>query len=168
MPDSTLTRRPADALEEARLKHLDWLGYFLDSSIRIPGTGYRVGYDAVIGLVPGVGDLIGLALSAYLVLAAARYRLPATTLLRMMLNLGLEVVVGAIPLLGDLFDAGFKANLRNLALLHAHLEARRQGLARPSDRTFFVGVLLALGGVLALAGLLLFALLLAVQRLLGA
>ncbi|WP_437759441.1 DUF4112 domain-containing protein [Sorangium sp. So ce1389] len=168
MPVTPLTTlKTVDLLEEERLKRLNALGHFLDNAIRIPGVGYRVGYDAVIGLIPGVGDLIGFGLSVYIVLAATRYRLPASTLLRMVLNVGLETLIGTVPLLGDLFDATYKANARNLDLLRTHLAARSQGSARPSDARFYAGLLLALVGVLALAGLLLFTLVRAAQGLLG-
>ncbi|WP_437580543.1 DUF4112 domain-containing protein [Sorangium sp. So ce887] len=154
-------------LEEERLKRLNALGHFLDNAIRIPGVGYRVGYDALIGLVPGVGDLIGFGLSMYIVLSAARYRLPVSTVLRMMLNVGLETLFGTVPLLGDLFDAAYKSNARNLDLLRAHLVARAQLGARPSDRGFYAGLIVAVGCLLALAGLLLFSLTRALQALLA-
>ncbi|WP_437840002.1 DUF4112 domain-containing protein [Sorangium sp. So ce1153] len=168
MPVTPLTTlKTVDLLEDERLKRLNALGHFLDNAIRIPGVGYRVGYDAVIGLIPGVGDLIGFGLSVYIVLAATRYRLPASTLLRMVLNVGLETLIGTVPLVGDLFDATYKANARNLDLLRAHLAARSQGGALPSDARFYAGLLLALAGVLALAGLLIFTLVRAAQGLLG-
>lgn len=157
----------ATLLDDARLRRLDWLAYFLDNAIRVPGTQYRVGYDAVIGLVPGLGDIIGAALSVYLVLAATRYRLPTSTLLRMMLNVGLEALIGMIPLLGDLFDATYKANARNLALLHAHLEARGLGASGPSDRGFFWSVVLVMGGVFALIAMMIAGLIWTLRGLLG-
>ncbi|WP_437562871.1 DUF4112 domain-containing protein [Sorangium sp. So ce542] len=168
MPVTPLATLKTVDLEDERLKRLNALGHFLDNAIRIPGVGYRVGYDAVIGLIPGVGDLVGFGLSIYIVLAAARFRLPASTVLRMMLNVGLETLIGTIPVLGDLFDATYKANVRNLDLLRSHLAARAQGGARPSDLGFYAGVAVAVGGVLALTGLLLFSLVRALQGLLGA
>ncbi|WP_437971027.1 DUF4112 domain-containing protein [Sorangium sp. So ce260] len=168
MPVTPLTTlKTVELEEEERLKRLNALGHFLDNAIRIPGVGYRVGYDALIGLIPGVGDLIGFGLSIYIVLAAARYRLPVSTVLRMVLNVGLETLIGTVPLLGDLFDAAYKANARNLDLLRAHLAARAQGGARPSDLGFYAGLTVAVGGVLALTGLLLFSLIRALQALLG-
>ncbi|AUX42205.1 hypothetical protein SOCE26_036320 [Sorangium cellulosum] len=168
MPATPLTTLQTARPEDERLKRLTWLGHFLDNSIRIPGVGYRVGYDAVIGLIPGVGDLVGLGLSVYIVLAATRYRLPASTLLRMVLNVGLETLIGTVPLVGDLFDAAYKANARNLGLLHAHLAARGQGSAQPSDLRFYAGLLFVLVSVLVLTGLLLFSLIRALEGLLGA
>jgi hypothetical protein len=97
-----------------RLRRLAWV---LDELFRIPGTRQRVGIDALIGLVPGVGDTIGALLSTYIILEAARRGASVWTVTRMLANVGVESVVGAVPLLGDLFDVVFKANRRNLALL---------------------------------------------------
>ncbi|PSJ47403.1 DUF4112 domain-containing protein [Zobellella endophytica] len=107
----------ADATR-ARLSRLAWL---LDSSIRLPG-GFRIGLDGLIGLVPGVGDLVAAGLSAYIIAEAARMKLPAGVLARMGLNVLLELLVGAIPLFGDLFDFAFKANQRNVRLMDAHFD----------------------------------------------
>ncbi len=107
-----------DAGTRRRLGRLAWL---LDNSIRLPG-GFRIGLDGIIGLVPGFGDLAGAILSFYIVLRAALLRVPASILARMGLNVLLEVVVGAVPLLGDLFDVAFRANLRNVRLLEAFLD----------------------------------------------
>lgn len=93
----------------------------LDESIRIPGIGYRIGYDAVIGLIPGLGDAVGLLLGSYIVIEAARFRVPKSTLIRMLANVVLEAIAGTVPIAGDLFDAVYKANLRNLRLLHKRL-----------------------------------------------
>lgn len=167
MPVPPLAPLKVVDLEDERLRRLNALGHFLDNSIRIPGVGYRVGYDAVIGLIPGVGDLIGFALSIYIVLAATRYRLPASTVLRMVLNVGLETLLGTVPLVGDLFDATYKSNARNLDLLRAHLAARTQGGAPPSNLRFYAGLFLALAGILALTALMLFSLTRALQSLFG-
>ena len=121
--------------DQRRLQRLDRLADLLDESIRIPGIGYRIGYDAIIGLIPGVGDVAGLVMGSYIVLQSARFRVPRSTLLRMIANVLLEAAIGAIPLIGDVFDATYKANLRNLRLLHARLDAPE---ATPkSDRWFF-------------------------------
>jgi hypothetical protein len=105
---------------------LDRLAWWLDSSIVVPGTRFRIGFDALIGLVPGIGDLIGTALSAYIVAAAARRGLPGSVLVRMALNVGVEAVVGAVPIVGDLFDAAWKANQRNVALLRHYAAVPRR------------------------------------------
>lgn len=97
------------------------LAWLLDSSIRLPG-GFRIGLDGLIGLVPGVGDLVAAGLSAYIMVEAARMKLPAGVLARMGLNVLLELLVGSIPLFGDLFDFAFKANQRNVRLMDAHFD----------------------------------------------
>ena len=162
-PKKTLT---AEVPSGAALKRIDRLGYLLDNSIRIPGVGYRVGYDAIIGLIPGVGDLAGFALSAYIVLEASRFRLPKATLARMVFNVGLEAVIGVVPFLGDLFDATYKANARNLRLLHAHLEERKPG-QRAADRRFVLFAVLGLIGALILTVFLIILALQALDHLFG-
>lgn len=132
---------------DRRIEGLRRLGYLLDNSIPIPGTRFRIGWDALIGLIPGVGDLAGGALSLYIIFQSARLRVPRALLGRMAWNVAVETVVGAIPLLGDLFDAGYKANLRNLALLQQHLEEPRE--SRQASRRF--ALLLAGGLVLLIA-----------------
>ncbi|MFN2289152.1 MAG: DUF4112 domain-containing protein [Chromatocurvus sp.] len=97
------------------------LARLMDSSIRLPG-GFRIGVDGLIGLVPGVGDLAAAGASFYIVALAARAGVPTFTLVRMVLNIALDTIVGAIPLLGDVFDVAFKANLRNVRLMDAYLD----------------------------------------------
>jgi hypothetical protein len=105
----------------AGVRDIRALARFLDSSLSIPGTGWRFGFDAIVGLVPVVGDLIGGVLSGYIILQAARAQVPVLTLARMLVNLGIDVLVGAVPALGDLFDAAWKANMKNVALLERHV-----------------------------------------------
>lgn len=108
--------------EQAALRRrLARIARTMDSSIRIPLIGKRIGWDAVLGLIPGVGDLAGAAISAYIVVAAARLGVPRSGLARMLGNIGIETVIGAVPLLGDLFDMAFRANLRNVAVIEKHL-----------------------------------------------
>ena len=95
------------------------LSRFLDESIKLPG-GFRIGWDGVIGLIPGIGDAAGLLASAYIVGRAARLGVAVSVLLRMCANVAIESTIGAIPLAGDLFDLAFKANSRNLALIEQH------------------------------------------------
>jgi hypothetical protein len=109
------------------------LAWWLDNAITVPGTRFRIGYDALIGLVPGVGDLIGTLLSSYIIAVAASQGLPPSALARMAINVGLEAIVGVVPIVGDLFDAAWKANQRNIGLM-AQFEntpdaARRQSRA---------------------------------------
>jgi hypothetical protein len=113
-----------------RLERLAWL---LDSSIPIPGTRFSVGLDALIGLVPVIGDLAGVILSSTILVEAARLGVGRSVLLRMALNVAIEGVVGLVPLAGDVFDAAWKANRRNVRLLDQWLEqpqrAQRASLA---------------------------------------
>ena len=110
-------------LDDERLRRrLVRIARSMDSSIRIPIIGKRIGWDAVIGLIPGVGDAAGALISAYIVIAAARLGAPAGVITRMVGNVGLEMLVGVVPLLGDLFDMAFRANERNVALLENHLD----------------------------------------------
>ncbi len=140
-------RRPARG---GQIDRLDSLAYLLDNSIPIPGTGRRIGVDAVLGLVPGVGDVAGSAMSAYIVVQAARLGAPPSVIGRMVANVAIETMVGTIPLLGDLFDAGWKANARNMRLLRA--SAAAPTATRRSSRAVVVGALVALLLLFAVAG----------------
>ena len=106
-----------------RLARLAWL---LDSSIPIPGTRFSIGLEALIGLVPVVGDLVGVLLSSYIVREAAALGVGRSILARMAVNVAVEGVVGMIPFAGDVFDAAFKANQRNVRLLNAWLDDPRR------------------------------------------
>ncbi len=141
------TRNPR---EVERLRALTRL---LDSAIPIPGTRYRFGLDALIGIVPGIGDAVGALFSAFIVFQAARMGVSSPTLVRMMGNVALDTIVGEIPLLGDVFDAGWKANTRNLALLEGHLE-QPAATSRSSRRALWLiggALVLLLIGVIAVA-----------------
>ena len=107
--------------EEIRAR-LDRLAWLLDSSIPIPGTRLSVGLDALVGLVPFVGDLVGVLASSYILVEAARLGASHSVLARMALNIALEGLVGLVPVAGDLFDAGWKANQRNTRLLNEWLD----------------------------------------------
>lgn len=97
------------------------LARWLDTNIELPG-GTRIGFDGLIGLIPGIGDTIGALLSFYIVLQAARMGASITTLTRMIGNIMLELFVGSIPVIGDLFDFAWKANVRNIELLDRQLK----------------------------------------------
>ena len=125
-----------------RVRGLAWL---LDNSIPIPGTRMRIGLDAVIGLIPGLGDAAGAVLSSYILLEAGKLGAPRSTLLRMGANVLVESVVGIVPLVGDLFDAGWKANQRNLALLERSLES--PALARRRDLGFVTATVIVVGAI---------------------
>ena len=122
---------------EQRLARIDALSQLLDTAFIIPGTGIRFGLDALIGLVPGIGDAITTAMSLLHRERGAR-ALGASPLLiaRMLVNVAVDGVVGAVPLVGDAFDVAFRANRRNIALLREHLDGARSGFAwrmRPED-----------------------------------
>jgi hypothetical protein len=119
------TEEPWSPRHEARLRRIRLLSRLLDEQFRIPGTTYRVGLDGLLGLIPGVGDAAGALLSAYILSEAIRLGAPRTVLLRMVANIGIDTVVGAIPVVGDIFDMAWKANKKNAALLHAYLASQR-------------------------------------------
>lgn len=117
--------------EVARLENMaDWL----DSRFRIPGTNVRFGLDAILGLVPGLGDGVVALPSAYLIMSAQRLGASKWLVARMAANVGIDMVLGAVPLVGDLFDIGFKANRRNIALLRRHLDETGQLNVPPQIR----------------------------------
>src|SRR5882762_8964364 len=120
--------------------------YWLDAGIRIPGTTLRFGLDPILGLIPGAGDAAGAVLAGWILVAAIRLGASRATVVRIAGNIALDAAVGAVPLLGDIFDFAWKANLRNVALSERHLEAPER--AERADRSF---VLLVVCGVLALA-----------------
>ena len=109
---------------DAALKRLQTVANLLDSAFVIPGTKQRVGIDAIIGLVPGVGDLATTLLSSYIVWEARNLGVSKLALTRMLTNLGIHATVGSIPVLGDVFDAFFRVNQRNMRILRAQLERR--------------------------------------------
>lgn len=145
------------------LQRLRQLSHVLDNAIPIPGTGYRIGLDPLLGLLPGAGDTVAGALSAYIVVEAARMGVPREILLRMASNIVLEVVLGSVPMLGDVFDATWKANARNIALLETHVDMPQSN--RGSDRKFLI--LLILGLAVVIIGFATFSVLL-VRLLIGA
>ena len=107
-------------------ENLDFLSHLLDDWFRVPGTSIRFGLDGIIGLIPGLGDILGGLASTIIVVAAWVRGVPYVTLLRMVVNIGIEVLLGTIPLLGDAFDIAWKANRRNYALIVRHLEGSRR------------------------------------------
>jgi hypothetical protein len=111
----------------------------LDSAFRIPGTNIRFGLDAIIGLIPGIGDISTPAFSALILLQAVRMRLPFVVLVRIVIFAAIDMLLGLVPVIGDLVDIGWKANLRNLALLERHA---RPGV--PPTKSDYVVVILCL------------------------
>jgi hypothetical protein len=107
-------------------EHLDILSHVLDDFIRIPGTSIRFGLDGIIGLIPGVGDAIAGIASCVILVAAWVRGVPAPVLARMVANVAIEVTVGAIPVVGDMFDIAWRANRRNYKLLTGSVDAPRK------------------------------------------
>lgn len=108
--------------EARELRRLAWL---LDEAIRLPG-GYRIGLDGIIGLVPGIGDAVGLAAASWILLRARRFDVPRSVMTRMLANVLFDAALGAVPVVGDLFDFGFKANRRNVLLVQEYLSNERR------------------------------------------
>ena len=110
------------ARSAARIERMAWV---LDESIRLPG-GYRIGLDGFLGLIPGAGDALGMIASAYILLQGRALGATTPVMFRMFGNVLFELLVGLVPLLGDLFDFAFKANRRNVALLEDYIEDERE------------------------------------------
>ena len=142
-----------------RLARLAWL---LDNSIPLPGTKFRIGLDAILGLVPGLGDVAGVLHSSYIVREAARIGAPPALLARMAWNVAVEGIVGMVPFIGDVFDAAWKANQRNYALLEAHLQNPRR-TAR-SSRLFVAALVIGLVALMLLLGAIGFLIVAAIVR----
>jgi hypothetical protein len=114
--------KPTEAQQRSVLKRLDKFSRFTDSSISVPFTRFKIGVEAIIGLVPVVGDAAGLLLSGYVLLEAQRVGASKDVKQRMLRNMGIDFVGGLLPVFGDAFDAVYKANTRNTRLLRNYLE----------------------------------------------
>jgi hypothetical protein len=145
------TEKPARYSKGEIEQSLDQLSRWMDGLFRIPGIGWRFGLDALVGLIPGIGDTATSLVSFYILAAGVRYRVSKVTLLRMGLNIAIDYVLGTIPVVGDLFDFVWKSNEMNVALLRkrATVSAAEAKKGRTSD-WIFVGVI-----ILLLVGLLL-------------
>ena len=117
----------------------------LDELIAVPGTPVRVGLDPIVGLIPIVGDAVAGIVGAWVIAEAARFGVPRLVLGRMVVNLVIDLAIGAIPLLGDLFDIVFRSNSRNLALFRRH--ALDPAASTRGEQTFFLGLFLLLIGL---------------------
>ncbi|GCF15027.1 hypothetical protein Harman_29620 [Haloarcula mannanilytica] len=111
------------ASEPPALGRVRTIAHLLDESVRVPGTGFRVGLDPLLGLVPFVGDVLAALCSLYIVAEAARLGVRKRTLVRMLFNVALDTLVGSVPFVGDFFDAYWKANVKNAKLVAAALDA---------------------------------------------
>ncbi|CAE6940458.1 DUF4112 domain-containing protein [Vibrio sp. B1FLJ16] len=145
-----------DSSEVDTRKQLQRLAWVLDSSIRLPG-GYRIGGDGIIGLIPGFGDALGAGLSSYIVIKAVSLNVPIIVLIRMMINVVLELVIGVIPIIGDMFDFMYKANERNVKLINEHLDSPHR--TRRQSRYIVLVLLLVILGMIVLATVLVVSLL---------
>ena len=114
----------ANPRREADLARLDRFANLMDSRFRIPGTSWRFGLDTIIGLVPGAGDLVTVGPQAWLIWQGYRMGASRATLLRMAANAGVDLTLGSVPIVGDVFDMVFKANMRNVRLLRQEIAER--------------------------------------------
>lgn len=145
-----MTRDERKAVEVE--KGLDDLARYLDGLFRVPGTDWRFGLDALIGLVPNVGDTLTSLASFYILFSGVRYGVPKITLLRMALNIGIDYLVGSIPFVGDAFDFFWKSNQRNMDLIRER--ATGKGKGKTSDYVFIFAligilILILLGSIIA-------------------
>jgi Domain of unknown function (DUF4112) len=124
---------------------IEKLAYVMDSSI--PLGRWRIGLDGIIGLIPGLGDLIGALVSALIVAAGVQARLPRSAIARMVANVAIEAAVGVVPFLGDLFDMAWKANTKNVEIFRRALKGER---SRTRDSMFVVGILVAILAIVAI------------------
>jgi Domain of unknown function (DUF4112) len=135
---------------DARTRRVRTVARLLDNAVQIPGTSWKIGLDPIIGLIPGVGDMVGAVLSGYIVLEAVRAEVPTFTLARMLVNVGIDTLLGAVPALGDVFDAAWKSNTMNVALLERHLVTT--GSAPPKRRNVIGVMALALTALVLIVG----------------
>jgi len=113
-----------------QLRQLDLLAKLMDNQFRIPGTNFRFGLDAIIGLIPGAGDLSTFGISSFMLFVMIRNGASGFVLARMVLNVLIDTIIGSIPLIGDVFDFGFKSNTKNMRLMREHyIEGRHRGSA---------------------------------------
>ncbi len=124
-------KTPLPTKHISRINKLRRLSRVMDNAIAIPGTKIRFGLDPILGLLPGGGDTITGGLSAYIVVEAARMGLPPEVLYKMVGNILIDSFVGTIPVLGDLFDVGWKSNVKNIELLEKHLEIAEDSKSNP-------------------------------------
>jgi len=115
---------PADDPHAAALRRLDWLAWLLDSSIPLPLTQFRIGLDGLLGFIPGIGDAVLGGIALYPLVEARRMRVATRHLLRMFLHVGVDTAIGSIPVIGDIFDLGYRANKRTVDIVREQLRQR--------------------------------------------
>jgi hypothetical protein len=151
-PPIQLSQVDADS-KAATLKRLRLFSRLLDRAIPIPGTNIGIGLDPILGLLPAGGDFLGVVLSAYIILEAARLGASQSVLSKMVLNIAIDALLGVIPILGDIFDIAWTANQRNMTLLEQHLQSPIPG--KKADKRFvfliLVGLFFLAVGVVAFA-----------------
>lgn len=146
---------------QQRVKRLQRLARLWDAAIRVPGTRIAIGFDPLIGLVPGIGDALGALFASYILYEAMQLGVPVSVLLRMLVNIVIDALLGAVPVIGDVFDVVWKANMMNVALVERHL-ADPRGTHRASRRWLLLlgaAMLLLVAAGVALGWLLIRALL---------
>lgn len=139
-PDEKL---PRDLVALRRFAHL------MDAAFAVPGTRMRVGLDAIVGLIPGIGDIVGAVMSAWIIVGGVRHRVPGRVVLRMILNVVIDLLFGAVPVAGDVFDFLFEENVKNMRLLEKHRDRRRPPRSA-AHMVFFAFLVIALIFVMAL------------------
>ncbi|MBD1814796.1 DUF4112 domain-containing protein [Microcoleus vaginatus DQ-U2] len=137
----------------ASLRRLRRISHLLDNAIPIPGTKYRIGLDPILGLIPGGGDLISSIFAGYVVFKSAQMGVPQETLVKMATNIVFDTFAGTVPVAGDLLDVTWKANVKNIELLDAHLGSPEPG--KKANWLFvaalLLGLMLIVGGVIFLS-----------------
>jgi hypothetical protein len=136
-------RKPREYVPEDPL--IEWLAWLMDESIRLGPLA--VGLDGILGLIPGLGDMAGSAVSAVIIWRAMQSGIPKSSVIRMVINVGLDALAGAIPLLGDLFDFAFKSNMYNLRIYRESLSGDREPMR---DWVFIAFVTLILIAIILL------------------
>ena len=116
--------------------------FYMDEAFTIPGTRIRVGIDALLGLIPGVGDVIGGVLSTWIVVGALRHRVPVRVIARMILNILIDLLFGAVPVAGDVFDFLYEENMKNMRLLERYRDRRRRPRSAASIALIAVAIAL--------------------------
>ncbi len=148
-----LSPRSKRAADLASDQNLDFLSHLLDDYFRVPGTPIRFGLDGIVGFIPGIGDVMGGVASCIIIVAAWLRGVSYVTITRMVVNVGIETLVGSVPVLGNLFDIGWKANRRNYALLTQSLG--RPKVEKKKSWLFLAAICLVLAALVAIPTLLL-------------
>jgi len=140
--------------------------YFMDEAVAIPGTSHRIGLDAAIGFIPGFGDAVGAILSTWIVIGALRHRVPLNKVTRMIVNVLLDLLIGEIPIFGDIFDIAFEENVMNMKLLLAHRDRSRppRSFAAIAFSAMLIVAFITIVSIAAAIALIVFVIWLANQR----